>query len=112
MYMFVQMRKMTIQEGFAEQVIERFSRKPSQGPSLMEKMPGYIGREILRKKVRRGEEEIIMMVRWESEEAWKNWEKSPEHIAGHKKKIAEGKGKPERPAYILDVEMAKYEVIE
>ena len=109
--MFVQMRKMTIQEGFAEQVIERFSRKPVQGPSLMEKMPGYIGREILRKKVRRGEEEIIIMVRWESEEAWKNWEKSPEHIAGHKKKIAEGKGKPERPAYILDVEMAKYEII-
>ena len=38
------------------------------------------------KNVRRGEEEVIMIVRWESEEAWKAWEKSPEHIAGHKEK--------------------------
>nr|WP_053583491.1 antibiotic biosynthesis monooxygenase [Lysinibacillus contaminans] len=34
--------------------------------------------------VRRGEEEVVMIVRWESEEAWKAWGKSPEHIAAIK----------------------------
>lgn len=24
------------------------------------------------------------MIRWESEEAWKNWETSEEHLAGHR----------------------------
>ena len=32
------------------------------------------------KRARRGDEEVVMLVRWESEEAWKNWEKSPEHF--------------------------------
>ena len=69
--MFVQMRKWTVTEGNSEKVLERFRRKPDQGPSLLEQREGFIGREILVKNVRRGEEEVIMIVRWESEEAAK-----------------------------------------
>ena len=32
------------------------------------------------------------MIRWESEEAWKNWETSEEHLAGHR--ASRGKPKP------------------
>ncbi|MDF2788500.1 MAG: antibiotic biosynthesis monooxygenase, partial [Neobacillus sp.] len=41
--------------------------------------------------------EVMVMVQWESEEDWKNWEKSPEHIAGHK-----AKPKAEKPEYIVE----------
>jgi heme oxygenase (staphylobilin-producing) len=110
--MFVQMRKWTVTEGNSEKVVERFRRKPDQGPSVIEQREGFIGREILIKNVRRGEEEVIMIVRWESEEAWKAWEKSPEHIAGHKSKIKEHGGKPPRPEYILNMEHGNYTVVE
>lgn len=110
--MFVQLRKWTVTEGNAEKVVERFKKKPDQGPSKMAQMPGYIGRELLVKNVRRGEEEVVMIVRWESEEAWKGWEKSPEHIAGHKAKIKEHGGKPPRPEYIISMEHGNYRVVE
>ena len=109
--MFVQMRKWVVTEGNSDKILEKF-KKRSDKPSLLESREGFIGREILVKKVRRGEEEVIMMVRWESEEAWKAWEKSPEHIAGHKAKIKEHGGKPPRPEYILNMEHGNYTVIE
>ena len=110
--MFVQMRKWVVTEGNADKIIERFKKKTGDGPSLLEQREGFVGREILVKNVRRGEEEVIMMVRWESEEAWKAWEKSPEHIAGHKKKIQEHGGKPPQPEYVISVESGKYTVVE
>ena len=73
--MFVQIRKWTITEGNSDKIIERFRKKPDKGPSLIEQREGFIGRELLVKNVRRGEEEVVMIIRWESEEAWKAWEK-------------------------------------
>ncbi|WP_425467660.1 hypothetical protein [Psychrobacillus soli] len=46
------------------------------------------------------------------EEAWKNWEKSSEHIADHKAKIKEHGGKPPKPEYVLSMEHANYTVLE
>ncbi|WP_431028264.1 antibiotic biosynthesis monooxygenase family protein [Lysinibacillus sp. LZ02] len=108
--MFVQMRRWTVTEGNSDKVVERFKKKLGQGPSLVEQREGFLGRELLVKKVRRGEEEVVMIIRWESEEAWKAWEKSPEHIAGHKAKLKEGK--PEKPEYMINMEHANYIVVE
>ena len=36
------------------------------------------------KKVRRGDQEVIVIIRWESEHHWKQWEKSEAHITAHK----------------------------
>jgi heme oxygenase (staphylobilin-producing) len=99
--MFYQIKKITVKEGFSDQVVERFSK---QG-GLQEQMPGFIEKQVLVKKVRRGDEEILVMVKWESEEAWKNWEKSPEHIAGHKAK----RGNP-KPDYVVETSQDLYEV--
>ncbi|KOF10026.1 monooxygenase [Planococcus glaciei] len=110
--MFVQIRKWTLTEGNTDKIIERFTRKPEQGPSLIEQQEGFLGRELLVKDIRRGEEEVLMLVRWESKEAWKSWEKSPEHIAGHKKKIKENGAKPPKPDYIIAMEHGSYTVIE
>jgi len=94
--MFVQIKRMVVTEGNADKVVERFGAK-KDGPSLLEQQPRFIDKQVLVKKVLRGDEEVLIMVRWESEEAWKNWEKSPEHIAGHKAKA----GKP-KPEYIIE----------
>lgn len=96
--MFVQMKRFIVKEGNAEALLSRFSKE-----GLIEKQPGFKDSAILRKNVRRGDEEIIISTRWESEQDWKNWEKSPEHIAGHR----ENRGKP-KPDYILDVSQSTY----
>ena len=110
--MFVQIRKWTVTEGNSDKILERFRKKSGQGPSLIEQREGFIGRELLVKKVTRGEEEVVMIIRWESEEAWKAWEKSPEHIAGHKAKIKEHGGKPPQQDYVIKREHGKYLTVE
>lgn len=98
--MFYQIKRIVVKEGFAEQVAERF-----KGEGLIEKQPGFVDLQVLVKKVRRGDEEVLVLVRWESEEDWKNWEKSPEHIAGHKANV----GKP-KPNFIIESGQHGYEV--
>ncbi|AMW98897.1 antibiotic biosynthesis monooxygenase family protein [Rummeliibacillus stabekisii] len=110
--MFVQIRRWILTEGHANNIIDRFSKKPGEGPSLIEQREGFISRELLMKNTRRGEEEVVMIIRWDSEEAWKAWEKSPEHIAGHKKQIKEHGGKPPKPEYVISMENSNYTVVE
>ncbi|WP_077210546.1 antibiotic biosynthesis monooxygenase [Bacillus dakarensis] len=98
--MFVQMRKMVISEGHSDKVVQRFSKE-----GIVETQKGFIDMTVMVKKVRRGDEEVVILTRWESEEDWKNWEKSDAHIAGHKAKL----GQP-KPEYIIDSEGGKYEV--
>ncbi|WP_046215100.1 antibiotic biosynthesis monooxygenase family protein [Paenibacillus wulumuqiensis] len=99
--MFVIIRTMTVSEGNADKVVERFS-KPG---SLVEQQPGFINIEVMVKQTRRGEEEVVILFRWESEEAWKNWEKSDAHIQGHRQNA----GQP-KPEYVLNATHARYDV--
>ena len=98
--MFYQLKRMTVSEGSSDKVLARFHKE-----GLIEKQPGFIDLKVLVKKVRRGDEEVLIMVNWESEADWKNWEKSPEHIAGHKANA----GKP-KPDHIIESSQNVYEV--
>ncbi|MFE8700093.1 antibiotic biosynthesis monooxygenase [Cytobacillus sp. FJAT-54145] len=98
--MFIQLRKTIVTEGNSDKVVERFSQ-----PGIIEEQEGFIDLTIMVKKVRRGDEEVMIQIRWESEDYWKQWEKSDAHIAGHKGK----KGQP-TPEFILDTEVSFYEV--
>jgi len=98
--MFYQVKRMVVTEGSSEKVLSRFQRD-----GLIEKQPGFLNLQVLQKKVRRGDEEVLIMVNWESEAAWKNWEKSPEHIAGHKANA----GKP-KPEHIIESSQNVYEL--
>jgi heme oxygenase (staphylobilin-producing) len=98
--MFVQIKKFILTEGNADKVVQQFSRE-----GMIEKQEGFIDVTVMEKKVRRGEEEIIVMIRWDSEECWKQWEKSEAHIASHKAKI----GKP-KPEHIISSEGGLYQV--
>lgn len=98
--MFVQMRKTVVTEGNSDKVVARFS-----GEGIIEKQEGFVDVTVMVKKVRRGDEEVVVLVRWESEDHWKQWEKSEEHIAGHKAKL----GQP-KPDYIVSSEGGTYEI--
>ncbi|MBU9723267.1 MULTISPECIES: antibiotic biosynthesis monooxygenase family protein [Bacillaceae] len=99
--MFVQLRKVTVTEGSSDKVVERFSK-----PGIIEEQEGFVDLSILVKKVKRGEEEVVILIKWESEDYWKQWEKSDAHIATHKA----NRGKP-KPEHILNMEVDHYEVV-
>ncbi|MBB3113841.1 heme oxygenase (staphylobilin-producing) [Paenibacillus phyllosphaerae] len=98
--MLVQTRQIVVEKGHAEEVVERFSQE-----SPVDGMPGLIDRSVMVKKRTKDEEEVLVMIRWESEEAWKNWEKSDVHIQGHRNNA--GKSKPE---YVKSTTVSMYEV--
>ncbi|MBM7651088.1 antibiotic biosynthesis monooxygenase [Neobacillus cucumis] len=98
--MFVQLKKFIVTEGNAEKVVNQFS-----GEGMLEKQEGFIDVTVMEKKVRRGDEEVMVMIRWESEEYWKQWEKSEAHIAGHRAKL----GKP-KPEHIISSEGGLYHI--
>ncbi|MNE96447.1 Heme-degrading monooxygenase HmoA [compost metagenome] len=68
-------------------------------------MPGLIDISIALNKKGKDNEEVLLLIRWESEDAWKNWEKSDAHIQGHR----DSRGQ-EKPAYILSTTVNMYEV--
>ena len=98
--MFVQMRKTIVTEGSADQGAKRFNRE-----GLVEKQEGFVDLTVMVKKVQSGEEEVIVMIRWESEEYWQRWEKSDAYLANLK--VLRAKPMPE---YIVSAETGFYEV--
>lgn len=97
---FIMLRKMVVTEGHADQVVEKFSKK---GP--IEQQEGFIDLTVMKQKARRGEEAVVVMIRWESEAHWKQWEKSDAHLAGHRA----NRGKP-KPDFLISTEVNTYEV--
>jgi heme oxygenase (staphylobilin-producing) len=99
---FVLIETLTIhvKEGTSDKVVQRFSEA-----GAIEQSPGFIDLSILVKKVRRGDEEVIIMIRWESEEAWKTWETSEAHLEGHR----QSRGKP-KPEHVISSSHSMYEI--
>ncbi|UOQ42599.1 antibiotic biosynthesis monooxygenase [Halobacillus salinarum] len=98
--MFIQMRRSVVTEGNSEDVVERFTRK-----GVIEEQEGFIDLSVMVKKANRGNEEVIIMIRWESEAYWQQWERSEAHLAGHRA----SRGQP-KPEYIVSSESALYHV--
>ncbi|MDF2722889.1 MAG: antibiotic biosynthesis monooxygenase [Paenibacillus sp.] len=98
--MLIQTRTIVVQKGFADKVVERFSQ-----PSKVDGREGLIDINVLVNKRSKENDEVIVMIRWESEEAWKAWEKSPEHIQGHRDNKD---SKP--PEFVISTTVNMYEV--
>ncbi|MCR8844627.1 antibiotic biosynthesis monooxygenase [Paenibacillus sp. SC116] len=98
--MFIETKTIVVKEGFSQQIVDHFT-----GPGIIEHSPGFIDLSVLVKRVRRGDEEIIVLIRWESEAAWKGWETSEAHIEGHR----QNRGKP-KPDYVISSAHATYDV--
>lgn len=98
--MFVMMRTITVEKGNADKVVERFS-----GPGKMDGREGLVDVSVMVNKRAKEHDEVVVLIRWESEEAWKAWEKSPEHIQGHR----DSKGKTP-PEYVIGTTVNLYDV--
>ena len=98
--MLIQLRKIVVQPGFADEVIERFCRQ-----GAVDEMKGFIDRTVMVNRRSKDSEEVVAMIRWESEEDWKNWEKSPVHIAGHREKRGQ-----QPPEYVIESSVQMYNV--
>ncbi|WP_342481767.1 antibiotic biosynthesis monooxygenase [Paenibacillus sp. FSL L8-0340] len=98
--MFIQTRSIVIEKGNSDKVIEKFS-----APGVLEEMEGLIDISITLNKKSKDNEEVLLLIRWESEEAWKNWEKSDAHIQGHRNSRGQ-----EKPAFIISTTVNMYEV--
>lgn len=98
--MIIQVRTIVVQPGFGDQVAASYSVS-----AHIDTMPGLIDRTIMVNKRGKESEEVVAMIRWQSEEAWKNWEKDPVHLAGHR----EHRGQ-EPPAYLISSTVKMYGV--
>ncbi|UOY91880.1 antibiotic biosynthesis monooxygenase [Ectobacillus sp. JY-23] len=99
--MFIQIKTISVEEGYAEQMVERFA-----GQGIIEEQPGFLDLSVLKKKQGKGAEEVLVVIRWESEAAWKAWETSEVHLAGHRA----NRGKP-APSFILNSRQDVYHVL-
>jgi len=98
--LFIQTRSIVVEKGNSDKVVERFS-----APGPLEEMEGLLDISVMVNKKSKEHEEVIVLIRWASEEAWKNWEKSDAHIQGHRNSRGQ-----EPPAYVLGTTVNMYEV--
>ncbi|MGE7218949.1 antibiotic biosynthesis monooxygenase family protein [Priestia koreensis] len=94
------LKRIVVEEGYGDQVVGNFQSK-----TIIQEQPGFLDMSVMKKKQRRGDEEVLVMIRWESEEAWKALEKSDAHIAGHRA----NRGK-EAPSYMINRSQDVYTV--
>ncbi|WP_166239822.1 antibiotic biosynthesis monooxygenase [Paenibacillus turpanensis] len=99
--MLIQTRTIVVQAGNADQVVERFTQ-----PGPMDEMEGLVDKTVMVNRRKQDDhEEVVVMIRWESIDAWKNWEKSDAHIQGHR----DSKGKTP-PEFVVSTTVNMYEV--
>lgn len=99
--MLIQTRTIVVKPGNAELVVERFTKE-----SPMDQMPGLLDKTVMvNRRKQEDNEEVVVMIRWESVDAWKNWEKSDVHIQGHRDK--KGSAPPE---YVVSTTVNMYDV--
>ncbi|TXK80647.1 antibiotic biosynthesis monooxygenase [Paenibacillus sp. N3.4] len=98
--MLIEMLSIVVKEGFSDQVVQRFTAE-----AAVEKAEGFVDLSVMVKQARKGEEEIIVMIRWENERLWKQWELSEPHLEGHRQERKHGK-----PDFVLSSKNDTYTV--
>lgn len=98
--MFIEMKKFTVKKGFSDEIIKKFSEKKPVG-----KIDGVVDFTIMKKLKSDETEEVIIEMRWENQEYFTNWKKSPAHKAGHANRVKE------KPEFIVDVKMELYNTL-
>jgi heme oxygenase (staphylobilin-producing) len=98
--MHIEMLTIVVQEGYADQVAARFT-----APAEVEKAEGFVDLSVMAKRASKGEEEVIVMIRWASEAHWKAWELSEPHLEGHRRERERGK-----PPFVVSSKSAVYAV--
>ena len=101
--MIAVINRLPVKEGAADQVVERFanSRGNVQG------FPGFVSMEVLRsERTPEGEDEVLVITRWRSREAFDTWVGSEEFKKAHGRSGGGDllRGHPQMSAYEIAVE--------
>ena len=73
----VKINAIEVAEGMGEELEKRFAERVGE----VEKMPGFLAYQLLRPT--EGESRYFVYTKWESEEAFLGWVRSPEFTKGH-----------------------------
>ena len=76
--MIAVVNRLPVKEGMADEVVERFAN----GRGFVQEFPGFLSMEVLRSE---GEEEVIVITRWEDKEAFDSWVHSDKFKLAHAK---------------------------
>jgi heme oxygenase (staphylobilin-producing) len=86
-----------ITKGDGDKLITRFKKV-----GMVEKMEGFLGLEVMFRKNLKDHDEVSVVTRWETMEAFKGWTKSEAFQKSHQKR--------DIPAYILENSITYYDV--
>jgi heme-degrading monooxygenase HmoA len=81
----VKINAITVPDGRGEELEERFRNRARE----IEKMPGFLGFELLRPTA--GESRYFVYTRWESEESFRAWVESDAFTRGHASSREQGR---------------------
>lgn len=95
----VKINAIEVAEGKGEVLEQRFAERARE----VEKMPGFLGFELLRPT--KGETRYFVYTRWRSEEDFRAWVESPEFERGHAQ-AARDRGTVAHGASLLSFEVA------
>jgi heme-degrading monooxygenase HmoA len=96
----VRINAIEVPEGRGEALEERFRARAGE----VEKMPGFLGFELLRPTA--GETRYFVYTRWESEEAFRAWVESPSFGRGHA-----GGDRPAQPPVGTGSSLLEFELV-
>lgn len=99
--MFIQIKRIAVKKGFADEVIKKFSTS-----TTVERINGFAGLTIMKNVKESDTEEIMVELRWKTQDDYKNWKSSDEHKSSH------ANIKNEKPEFIIDVKVDLYNTIE
>lgn len=76
--MFLEQKSITVAPGAGQSLAERFAHA-----EVVARQPGFIRVES-GVSIGSANEEVIVLIYWDSKESFLNWKKSDDHIKGHK----------------------------
>ncbi len=101
--MYVISRTIKIEKEYSKDLISKFDK-----PSIVFNFEGFVRREGLVNQRHKGYDVVTINTYFLDKEAYIRWEKSPEHLAMHKKSDQQQTKKPEG---IIDVEANYYDLV-
>ena len=96
--MIIVENRTTIEKGQGHLLVERFNKTGE-----IEKMPGFLGMEVMVRQRLKDNDEIVISTRWEDDNAFKAWMNSESFKKAHS-------GDRAKPEYILGNEIVYYSI--
>ncbi|MFI3209774.1 MAG: antibiotic biosynthesis monooxygenase [Peptostreptococcaceae bacterium] len=95
--MFIEQKTIKVKNGFADKMIEKFSNLES-----MQSKEGFIECLIMKGIKNEEIEEVVITVKWDSQQNFTKWKTSDEHKVGHQNK--------EKQDFVISGEVKLFEV--